>query len=154
MIIIWGISVKKEPLDNLKKKISRQEVPLGFVHLTRSYRSPEISFHFILNGIYGGISSSMLFNSTLHKFEWALPREPEISEKRGDDGQQSLPEIFVFPPLEAKSRMLLLLFLLYISFLYFFVLKILSGLVLCVWSREIIPLSNISKFLLTAMMSC
>lgn len=71
MIIIWGISVKKEPLDNLKKKISRQEVPLGFVHLTRSYRSPEISFHFILIGTYGGIhsSSSKLFNSTLHKFE-------------------------------------------------------------------------------------
>lgn len=69
MIIIWGISVKKEPLDNLKKKISRQEVPLGFVHLTRSYM--KISFHFILNGIYGGIhsSSSMLFDSVLHKFE-------------------------------------------------------------------------------------
>jgi len=71
MIIIWRISVKKKPLDNLKTKTSRQEVPLGFVHLTRSYRSPEIPFHFILNGIYGGIHSSrqMLFNSTLHKSE-------------------------------------------------------------------------------------
>lgn len=149
MIIIWGISVKKEPLDNLKKKISRQEVPLGFVHLTRSYRSPEISFNFILNGIYGGMhsSSSMLFDSVLHKFEWALPGEPEISEKPEDDRQQSLPGIFLFPPLEDESR---LLFLLYI--LIFF--SVVSGLVLYVWSREIIPLSNISKFLLTAMMSC
>lgn len=71
IVIIWGISVKKEPLDNLKTKASRQEVPLGFVHLTRSYRSPEIPFHFIPNGIYGGIDSSrqILFNSTLHKFE-------------------------------------------------------------------------------------
>lgn len=58
IIVIWGISVKKEPLENLRRKTSRQEVPLGFVHSTRSYRSPEIYLHFILNGIYGGIHSS------------------------------------------------------------------------------------------------
>lgn len=100
MIIIWGISVEKQPLDNLKEKISRQEVPLGFVHLTRSYMSPETPFHFILNGVYGGMhsSNSMLFNSTLHKFESALPGQPEISEKPRDDRQQSLPGIFLFHP--------------------------------------------------------
>lgn len=71
IIIIWGIPIKSEPLDNLKTKTSRQEVPLGFVHLTRAYTSPETYFHFILSGIYGEIHSSrqMLFNSTLHKFE-------------------------------------------------------------------------------------
>lgn len=46
IIIIWGISVKKELLDNLKPKTSRQEIPLGIVHLIRPYRSPEISFFF------------------------------------------------------------------------------------------------------------
>lgn len=71
IIIIWGIPIKREPLDNLKTKTLRQVVPLGFVHLTRAYTSPETSFHFILSGIYGEIHSSrqMLFNSTLHKFE-------------------------------------------------------------------------------------
>lgn len=112
IIIILGISVKKEPLDNFKTKTTRQEVPLGFVHLTRSYRFPEISFNFILKGINDGIHSSrqMLCNSPLHKFEWAIPEEP-VSEKLGDDKQQSIPEISHAPPLEDESSFLFLLYI-------------------------------------------
>lgn len=74
-----GNLCQERVLDNLNTKTSRQEVLLGFVHLTRPYRSLGISF-FLLNAVYGGIHSSrqMLLNSPFHNFEGAFPEDPEF----------------------------------------------------------------------------
>lgn len=84
----------------------------------------------------------MLFNSTLHTFEWALPGQPEYQRNLEMIDSKVFPGSLSFCPWKLGT----------VCFFYcIYIFSTFSSLVLYIWRcrEDIIPLSSITKFLLT-----